>query len=242
MDTENRFADEPARIISKLDRNQGAYPDTDQPPPVREPSRKLIPEARPVGKLLYNDEVILRQMCDCIVASTMYDKTPSPQIPKDFFASPFKYIAEHFISTPSSARWSQVLQAESQEHSNEFELDWDRGKDINFNHLALVLASVVPAKKSVKQLIDRISKQRDDDLVYPGMPIRVHGTVLSENDILPEEIHLHGEVKSSVQVIFDCKHGLGWSAGLFQGRFTFALGIIQSIGKDTVIKAGALLL
>lgn len=236
MDGKSKLIGEPARIIPKLDQHQDNRHDTQQPFPSREPVRRLALEVKPLGKLLYKNEVIIRQMCDCIAASRMHDGLSSSQV------SPFKYIVEHFISTPSSVRWSQLLRPDLPGQTNEFEIEWSRGRDINLDHLVLVLSSVVPVKKNVKELIDRINEQCDDDLVYPGMPIRVHGTMLSKNDMSHKKICLHGEGKCMVQVTFGKSHDLDWSDSLLQGRSVFVLGIIRSIGKNAIIESGALLL
>jgi hypothetical protein len=236
MDDESKLLDEPARILSKLDQRPDDRFDMHQQHPSLEPVRTLTPAARPLGKLLYKDKAIIQQIYDCIVASRMYNRLPLSHVP------PLKYIEEYFISTPSSARWLQLVPPDSQEQSNEFELEWNPAEDINFDHLALVLAMAVPVKKSVEELVNRTNDQRDEDIIYPGMPIRVHGLVMSGDDISSKEICLHGEEKSTVRVIFTCDHGLDWSPALFQERLVFVLGIIQSIGEDVITKSGVLLL
>jgi len=179
--------------------------------------RNLYPD-EPLGKVLYRDQVVIRQIYDSVTATANLDSS----------------LAERILFRTTNDPYEQIAQLECSPQDN-----------TNFDYLVLLLSSIVQYKGSVGDLIRKISQERAnksvDDFAYPGMPVRVCGVVRYEGDVYEKEIYLYID-ECSVCVLLDQEHSLDKDIEFLRERFLFVLGTVFSIKDRTKIKAGALLL
>jgi len=181
------------------------------------PFRSLILR-EPLGKVLYRDEAIIRQVYDSVAAAVNR--------------------ASECVTQPRS-RAMHALQQQL------VSLEWKPRSDTNFDYLVLLLSSCVEDKETVSGLIYRIRMEREDKFhhrfVHPAMPIRVRGFVQRENDVSKKRICLR-DGESSVYIILDKEHSLHQDPAFLVGRSLFVLGVVQNLRNEVIIEAGALLL
>jgi len=179
--------------------------------------RNFIPD-EPVGKVLYRDEVVIRQVYDCITAMATLDST----------------LAQRLLFRAAHDVYQQIARLECKPR-----------EDTNFDYLVLLLSSIVLFKESVSDLVRRVYKEKEDkpkeDFVYPGMPLRICGVVHDEDDVHESKILLHVD-EFDVQVLLDQEHSLHQDIEFLKDRFLFVLGVVDGIENEVMIKAGALLL
>jgi hypothetical protein len=172
----------------------------------------------PIGKILYADEAVIRQIYDCVSAAARLDDE----------------LARQLLSEEERNRYKQIAS-----------LEWNPDSDTNFGYLILLLSWILRDKKSTGELVCLINEERASGsklmVIYPGMPIRVCGVVRSRRDVQRREIRLR-EDKFSVRIALEQEHTLYRDAAYLSEHFLFVLGIVQNIEKTVIIKAGALLL
>ena len=179
--------------------------------------RSLVPR-EPLGRVLYRDEVIIRQIYDSVTAA-------------------INHTTNHVVQPRSGTTHDLHKQLAS--------LEWEPRSDTNFDYLVLLLSSCVDDKETVTGLIQRIWKERENKshqrFVYPAMPVRVRGIIQRKGDVSKKRIRLR-DGKFSIHIILDEAHTLHQDPAFLMGRSLFVLGIVQDVGNEVIIKAGALLL
>jgi hypothetical protein len=239
MSSETR-KQKPARIIGN-DRDTHLPLHAEQTPlPNPAAIGEVTLEPKPLGRLLFKDVETIRQIRDYVVATSTHTAPEEYRLR----GTPAQYFADPLLLMPSAARWLHVPAKASEACGNEFELEWGSSLDneVNYDHLAMVLASVVPSRKSVEEVFRCIEKQIDADLVHPNMPIRIHGRLNKPSDIARSSILLRADPADQF-ILVKCNraHHLSWSAGLFS-RHIFVLGVVGRIDYKIVVTAGALML
>lgn len=165
----------------------------------------------PLGKVLYKDKVVIRQMYDTVMAEIEHSKS----------------FVGHSQLDATSNLCEQLIS-----------LEWSCKSDTNFDYLVLLLSSTVQIKESVRDFRNRISNEKSvSDSIYPGMPLRVCGVIQAKTDVSDKEICLHID-EFSVCIILEQEHTFYENASFLIGRYLFVLGITQNVERNS-IKAGA---
>ena len=197
--------------------------------------------------LLYRDKTVVQEIYNRVIALTMRDESVLAKLKRVIVGQPllsggftFDGLAgvDEFVLKPS-AKWTLGAEVGA-----DIELKWDLSGDKSTDNAILMLISVMPVR-GLSEVVRQIKAQRSDtpveDLVYPGMPIFLRGTVRRKDDLPPGEIRLRDE-RRSAQVVLIQEHNLDQAVRFLKGRPLYVLGIIQSIEKTLTIKAGAVLL
>lgn len=236
----------PHKVVSKPARILGKTVSLDQ---VKESGTSSLhkiasakPEPKPLGKLIYKNIDLIKQIAGRVVATSSYN------IPENLHIFPSDFITHRIISKPSTARWNQSLNGKAtfpnpDGQLDQLELEWSMPTEGegNYDHLALVLANIMMPRKSVDDVIECIKYQSGSDIIYPGLPIRLHGILAKSSDISRMSFRLTSdESRKQVRVDFNSSHKLTWSRNLFN-RPVFVLGIVTKINRGVSVTAGALL-
>ena len=212
------------------------------------PKKPSLPRIPAVCKiLLYRDKEVIRQMHDQVIATALRDESILEKLRRiitgrSLLSGDFTFDGlagvDEFIVKPS-AKWTVPAEV-----GVDFELKWNLSGDTSTDNVIFVLFSAIPAQ-TVSEVIRQVRAQRSDtpvgDLIYPGMPISVQGTVRRRDDILPKELHLREE-RYKARVILRQEHSLDQTVRFLVKRPLCVLGIVQSIKKGLTVVAGAVLL
>ena len=125
----------------------------------------------------------------------------------------------------------------------ECELKWEFRDDAGIDQIALMLLSVVN-RLGVADFVGMIASQKSDtpanDLIYPGMPTCLVGTVTRKPDIAPDALALR-ESRRTVRVLLNKENSLRQLAKHLYHRRLYVLGIVLELEKlrGIEVQAGA---
>lgn len=199
---------------------------------------------RPI--LLYRDENVIREMRSRIVAVALRDegvleelggwvsgRRPRAQgLTVDGLAGVDEFILKSIDKRSSPG-----------EPDVECELKWQLGDDTDIDHITLMLLAVTDSI-SVADFVGKVSSQRPDtpaeELIYPGMPTCLVGTVTKKPHIARDVLALR-ESRRVVRVLLMKENPLEQLTKYLYHRHLYVLGIVHDIEKlrSIEVRAGA---
>lgn len=181
--------------------------------PLEQSFLNLVP-SEPSGKILYRDRNVIWQIyCAC----TTLPKFQGIPYDQASVKTPYDSLGNFFSSNTG----------------------------LNFEKLILLLSSFIPYRHIVDELADKIKTESPSlvgqELVYPGIPVRIAGEIYLKQNLLKKELLLQG-TNSSVRLFFREENYLLANPDFLQEHYFFVLGIVIGLDDGIVIEVGAVLL